>query len=186
MSTPPEPTLLAAGRFLQLVREGHWEYARRPGSIESVAVIAITDDNQIVLVQQDRIPVHCFTLELPAGLARDEADFAEESLLTAAQRELLEETGYTATHWQHAFHVASSTGLTDETAHVFLATGLTRQHAGGGVQGENITVRHCPLDQPLPWLQEQTQQGLLADARVYAALGFLAHQSAPPTPTPTP
>ncbi len=87
---------IRTGKFLALVKEGHWEYVDRIGVTGAAVVVAITDDEKLLLVEQYRIPVHARTIELPAGLVGDEPGGSTESLEDAAKRELLEETGYAA------------------------------------------------------------------------------------------
>ena len=83
-------------------------------------------------------------IELPAGLIGDE-DGAGESPRTAAERELLEETGYTARNWRDLGEFATSPGMSAETFHLFLATGLDQVGEGGGTAHEKITVHRVPL-----------------------------------------
>ena len=52
-----KPQILAETHYLQLVQDGHWTYARRPNSIGAVGIVAVTDDQHLVLVEQHRIPV---------------------------------------------------------------------------------------------------------------------------------
>ena len=132
-----------------------WLYATRPNATAVVAVLAINEDREVLLVRQHRQPLGTDLLELPAGLVGDDGD-PDEAALTAAKRELEEETGHTAKHWTELGRVASSPGLTDEVVTLFLAQGLTRTGDGGGIAGEDITVVRRPLadlpgegDQPL-------------------------------------
>ncbi|WP_043650764.1 NUDIX domain-containing protein [Nocardia thailandica] len=86
----------------------------------AVAVLALDDDGRVVLIRQYRHPVATRLLELPAGLL----DIDGEDPLTAAKRELAEETGLAADEWSVLVDVALSPGFTDEALRVFLATGL--------------------------------------------------------------
>lgn len=163
------PQVMAQGRFLRLVRRGRWEYAERPNTAGAVAVIALTDSDELVLVQQQRVPLGRACIELPAGLAGDMDDDPDESFLEAARRELLEETGFTAQHIEHLFPAVTSPGLTSESIDLYRATGLTRQHNGGGIDHEQITVHLVPIDRVDAWLAEQSSAGLAVDIKVYAA-----------------
>lgn len=87
----------------------------------AVAVVAVDDDGQVVLIRQYRHPLGERLLELPAGLI----DIAGEDPLAAAQRELAEETGLAAREWSVLVDVALSPGFTDEALRVYLARGLT-------------------------------------------------------------
>jgi len=57
--------ILHAGRILALVKEGHWEYAERNNVTGAAIIIAVTDEQKLLLVEQYRIPVHSRTIELP-------------------------------------------------------------------------------------------------------------------------
>ena len=106
--------VLAETKFLRLVQAGHWTFAQRPNTIGAVGIVAITDEQQIVLVEQYRIPLGADTIELPAGLVGDESEHANETIESAAFRELLEETGFEARQMKSLVMGASSGGLTDE------------------------------------------------------------------------
>ena len=169
MQEQDPPQVMAEGRFLRLVRRGRWEYAERPNTNGAVAVIALTDRDELVLVEQERVPLGRACVELPAGLAGDLDDDPQESFLEAARRELLEETGFAARHIDHLFPAVTSPGLTSESIDLYRATGLTRVHAGGGVGHEQITVHLVPVDHVDAWLAKRASAGLAIDIKVYAA-----------------
>ena len=168
-----KPQILAETHYLQLVQDGHWTYARRPNSIGAVGIVAVTDDQHLVLVEQHRIPVGGPVIELPAGLVGDDPVRREESWEEAAGRELLEETGYEAGRLERLVDGVSSAGLTDEWVHLIRAFQLKRQHAGGGVENESIIVHTVPLTEVSNWLQVQRTGGKQVDVKVYAGLYFL-------------
>src|SRR6476620_3714190 len=112
MADASEPKLMWAGRHLSILARGSWEYVSRNTRRPSVGIVAVTDDDQIVLIQQHRAPVNDDVIELPAGLAGDLAGAEQEPLVEAAKRELLEETGYTAREWTELICGYSSPGLT--------------------------------------------------------------------------
>ena len=159
---------LAEGRFLRLVKTGRWEFAQRTKATGIVIVVAITPDDEVLFVRQHRPAVAADVIEFPAGLAGD-VD-ADEELIEAARRELLEETGYDAGRIQSMFTGPSSAGLSDETVTIFVADQLVRTTEGGGVDGENITHFAIPLPQVDTWLAEQQAAGTLVGARVYSGL----------------
>ncbi len=86
----------------------------------AVAVAALDDDDNVVLINQYRHPIGRRLLELPAGLL----DVPGEDPLEAAKRELAEETGLAAREWSVLVDVALSPGFTDEALRVYLARGL--------------------------------------------------------------
>ena len=102
-----------------------------------------------------------------------------EALTIAAQRELLEETGYEAARWTLVVHGPPSAGMSDECVAVFLAEGLTRVHAGGGDDTENITVHAVPVSDAVQWLQAAANQGKMIDPKVYAGLFFASLSTSP-------
>ena len=165
-----EPTNLFASRWLILQQRGHWEFVRRPHANAAVGILAITDDQKVILVEQFRIPVQRPVIEIPAGLVGDEPEFADESLADTAARELLEETGYAAKNIQHLIASPTSAGMTSEFTHLFLATGLHREHAGGGTGHESIIVHEIPLQELRGWLHQQQELGKAIDFKIHAAL----------------
>ncbi|MEM9019288.1 MAG: NUDIX hydrolase [Planctomycetota bacterium] len=167
-STPStEIQTLTEGRFLRMVKQGRWEYVERHTSTGAVAVVAVTEADELILVEQDRVPLGGPCIELPAGLAGDLDDAADESFIEAARRELLEETGYHAQHIEHLFEVATSPGQTSETIDLYRAQGLTRQHAGGGVHHEQITVHLIPVPEAAGWLNKQARAGKRVDIKTW-------------------
>ena len=84
---------LYEGDWLRLVRIGHWEACERThGQGMAVIVIAVTPADEVLFVEQYRIPLGSRTVEMPAGLVGD--DHAQDTLVDAARRELIEETGW--------------------------------------------------------------------------------------------
>ena len=161
---------LYKGRFLNMMRVGSWEYCERVNNTGAVMVFACTPENKVLLVEEFRPPIGRRCLCFPAGLSGDEGP---ESDAAAARRELLEETGYEAEEVQFLFRGPSSPGLTSESLSFFLARGLRRVAAGGGVEGENISVREVPLDNIDAWLAAQVEQGIALDPRIYTGIYFL-------------
>ena len=163
--------MLHEGRFLNLVKEGSWEYCERRSGTPAVMIFACTPEGKVLLVEEYRPPIGQRCLCFPAGLSGDEGP---EAHADAARRELLEETGFTAASVRYLFTGPSSPGLTSETLHFYLAENLTRVTAGGGVDGENITVHEVPLPEIDAWLAARMKEGVAVDPRVYTGLYFLS------------
>jgi NTP pyrophosphohydrolases including oxidative damage repair enzymes len=166
-------TTLHTGKFLALVKEGHWEYADRTNATGAAIVVAVTGGRKLLLVEQYRVPVHARTIELPAGIIGDEPGGIDEAHAGAAVRELIEETGYEAGRMEGLTHGPSSSGLTSETVTLFLATQLRRVGSGGGVAHEDITVHEVPVTEVHDWLEAKAKSGVLIDPKVYAGLYFI-------------
>ncbi len=164
--------LLAEGRFLRFgIRDG-WEYAARKGMSGIVGILAVTDDGKLILVEQFRPPVAANVIELPAGLIGDEEGVEGEGILDGAARELLEEAGYRADHWEILCSGPVSPGSMQEVLHLVLADGLTRVGPGGGVPGESLRLHEVPLDGIEEWLREREREGAMVDLKIYAGLHF--------------
>lgn len=166
MASEPSKTL-HQGRHISMRSLGGWEYVSRNTRRPAVGIVAVTSEGRVVLVEQPRLPVGQSVIELPAGLSGDIAGQEDESLLEAAKRELLEETGYAAERWTELVSGYSSPGLTDESITLFLAEDLQRVGAGGGDATENITLHEVPFDEVLAWLR---QRGGMADFKLLAGL----------------
>ena len=132
------------GNFLHAVRDTvrlpdgattSREYILHPGA---VMVIPILDDGRIVLERQYRHPVKRVLVEFPAGKLD-----AGEGPLVCGQRELLEETGYTASEWAFACEINLAVGYSDEIIHIWFARGLvlTKPQLDAGEFVEVITAQ---------------------------------------------
>lgn len=105
-----------------------------------VGVVALTDNNEVIMVGQYRYPTKVYSWEIVEG----GVDIGEESL-AAAKRELKEETGYEAEHWEDlGGRVQLSNCFTDEIGKLFLARGLTKTEATPE-ETEVLTVKTIPL-----------------------------------------
>ena len=164
---------MAQGRFLRLLREGRWEYVTRVNSSGAAFIVAVTPARELVLVEQQRIPLHARTLELPAGMIGDEAHLRGESVTASALRELEEETGFRGARAEVLATGPVAAGLTSELLHLVRVHDLVRVHGGGGVGDENIVVHLAPLANIDAWLAERQAAGLMLEPRIYAALYFV-------------
>lgn len=170
---PADPVeTLGRGRWLELKREGRWEYVSRTTRRGAAFILALTDDAEIVFVEQYRTAIKGRCIELPAGIIGDEHGLEDEPIAAAAGRELEEETGYRAAFVEHLLTGPTAGGMSCEQLHLMLATGLTRVHDGGGVEGEDIRVHVVPLAGVDAWLYARMDEGLMVEPRIYAALRF--------------
>jgi ADP-ribose pyrophosphatase len=164
------------GRFLGLQERDSWEYAFRTNASGVVVLVPVTDSGELVLVEQHRTPVSSRVIELPAGLAGDTGN-RDENLKTAAQRELIEETGYRAGFLDELLSCPSTPGMSDEIITIFFAGDLQRVAAGGGDGDENITVHHVPLESATQWLETRMTEGIMVDPKIYAGLFWAGQRS---------
>lgn len=169
-----EKRILFEGEFLDLIREGHWEYVRRVNATGAAVIIAVSHEGKLLLVEQYRIPVHSRTIELPAGIIGDETE-QNESSVEGARRELLEETGYSADRIESLITGPVSSGLGSELITFYRASGLKKIGQGGGVANEEIIVHEVATTQVHDWLQEKVNTGILIDPKIYAGLYFIEH-----------
>ncbi len=133
------------------------EIVEHPGA---VGIIAITNDEKLVMVKQFRKPVEKFTLEIPAG----KLEVNEEPRETAI-RELKEETGYTANKFEYAFELYSSPGITNEKIQLFIATGLEKG-ATKLDEGEFIEIEEILLSD----LARKLKRGEILDSKTVIAI----------------
>lgn len=168
---------LGKGNYLELLSEDDWEYVRRYQATGVAVIMAKTNSNELLLVEQYRKPVQSFVIELPAGLVGDQKDNKNESSIEAARRELLEETGYYANQLQLMLHSPSSSGLTNEMLSVYLASELEKKHSGGGDESEQIKVHVVPINGIHNWLKAQLEKKKMIDYKIYIALYFFMNQA---------
>jgi ADP-ribose pyrophosphatase len=168
--------VIQSGKFLKLVKRDGWEYIERVNCTGVVIVVAKTDDDKVILVEQFRRPVQRNTIGFPAGLVGDERGKRGESCASAAKRELLEETGYQARKVTKFFEGPVSAGMCRDMVRIFHATGLKKVAKGGGVDDlEQIKVHEVPFRGIDQWLLRQQKKGILVGPNVFAGLYFLEH-----------
>ena len=162
------------GRFIAAKRQGKWEYVSRTRNIGAAVILAISD-GEVILVQQERVPLGCSCLELPAGLVGDGED--GEEIETAAARELEEETGYRAKRMTNLGRYFSSPGMSSEGFTLLRAEGLTKVGEGGGVEGEDIIVHRVPLAEVPAFIESKRAEGVAMDSKLLLLLGGLVSGS---------
>jgi len=133
------------------------EIVEHPGG---VAIVPVDDEGNIYCVRQYRYAMGEELLETPAG----KIDEGEETL-TCAMRELSEETGFTAQHYEYLGEIYPSPGFCAETLYAYLATGLVRgeKHLD---EGEFLEVEKYPFDK----LYNMALSGELKDAKSVIAI----------------
>ena len=130
----------------------------------AVGVVAIDEEDRIVLVGQHRYTLDRDSWEIPEGGVP-----TDESPLVGGQRELREETGLTASTWTELCTVDLSNSVTDETAVIFVATGLT-QGEPAPEPTESLAIRWVPFDEALA----MTMDGRITDAMSVVAIQRMA------------
>jgi len=140
------------------------EVVRHQGSAVVLPVDNTQYDPRILLEHQFRYAANETLWEVPAGRVD-----SGESALEAAKRELLEETGFTATRWTHAFYFYASPGFLAERMDVFLARGLKPGEAQPE-DDERIKVKFFPLNTAL----RMCLNGKIHDAKTMAAIFWYA------------
>ena len=168
----PNPELLYEGDWLRLVRRGHWESCERThGKGMAVIIIACTPDDEVLFVEQHRVPLGARTIEMPAGLVGDQS--GEDTLEDAARRELEEETGWRPANVEVLLVGPTSSGMSNERIAFVRATDLEKVGEGGGVDNEDITVHTVPRSEAPAWLMRKQREGFEVDLKLWAGLWML-------------
>jgi ADP-ribose pyrophosphatase len=167
--------ILWEGRYIAARRRGKWEYVSRTRNVSAAVILAIDDgpfgeaqDRHVLLVEQYRVPLGKFCLELPAGLIGDETE--GEAVEAAAARELEEETGYRPARMTDLGHYYSSPGMVSEGFTLLRAEGLVKVSDGGGVDGEDIVVHRVKLGELPDFVAHKRSQGVAIDVRMLLLL----------------
>ena len=120
------------------------EYIRHPGA---VVIVPLLDDGSVLLERQFRYPLDRVFIEFPAG----KIDAGEDPLL-CAQRELREETGYTASSWRHLCTIHNAIAYSDEHLEIYLARGLVAGPASLD-DGEFLDTFTARPEEILAWVR---------------------------------
>lgn len=126
----------------------------------AVAIVALDEADNTWLVGQSRYTLGAYSWELPMGGAP-----REEAPLTAAKRELAEETGIRAATWNEILRLHPSNSITDEVGIVYVATGLSFGETDFE-ETEDLTIQKLPLDDAIAMVLE----GRITDSISAAAL----------------
>ena len=129
----------------------------------AVAILALLDDGRILLERQYRYPIAKVCMEIPAGKLDP-----NEDPLVCAQRELEEETGYSASKWSYIRRIHPVISYSTEFIDIYLAEGL---QAGKSRLDEEefLDVFAAPLDEILAWVE----QGVITDVKTTIAIYWL-------------
>jgi ADP-ribose pyrophosphatase len=165
------------GKHVLVLERDGWEFVERKKGKSAVAILAVTDDDRVLFVEQFRRPVNARVIDFPAGLVGDEDD--QERPEETARRELEEEAGYACTTMECLISGPTSPGITSETVAFYRATGLSQRGAGGGIAGEDITVHRVPRSEIAGWLQRKIDEGMLIDVKIWAGLWWFDRHSSP-------
>ncbi len=143
------------------------ELIKHPGA---VAILAITDENKIVMVEQYRKALERELVEIPAG----KLEKGEEPRI-CAERELEEETGYECESLEWLISFYTSPGFADEIVHLYLAKGLKqKENAASPDEDEFVQLIELTLDEALQYVKEQK----IYDAKTVLAVQYLQLQEA--------
>ncbi len=132
----------------------------------AAAVVPLTEEGEVLLVRQFRYAVGEPLLEIPAGTLEP-----GEAPLACAVRELAEEVGAQATHWDPLAVLYPSPGVLTEAMHLFLATGLAAVPARAAAD-EDLAVERLPLREALA----RVERGEIRDAKSVAGLLLAARR----------
>ena len=143
------------------------EIIKHPGA---VAIIALTDDNKIVMVEQYRKALERIIVEIPAGKLEKGEDPG-----VCARRELEEETGYICEQMELLVSFYTSPGFADELVHVYIAAGLSKKEDAASLdEDEFLNVEELTLDEAIQYIKEQK----IYDAKTVYAVQYLQLQKA--------
>lgn len=156
------------GKFIVAKTRGKWEYVSRTRGIKAAVILAIDADDNVILVEQFRVPLGRPCIEFPAGLIGDHGE--DEDATEAAARELEEETGYRAARMEVLGEFYSSPGMVTESFTLLRAHDLEQVGPGGGVDGEDITVHRVPRKGIGQFIAESRARGLGIDVRLLMLL----------------
>ena len=181
-------TIIAEGKFMRFVKKGEWEYFERTNCSDIVIILAMTDEQKVIFVEQFRPPVNKNVIEFPAGLVNDysaheiiengktviiEKKRPEESVLSAAKRELLEETGYQANRIIKILEGPVSAGASSNIVTIVQALGLKKVSDGGGDVLEDIKIHEVLLNDVEDFFKKMQSDGCLIEPKIYTGLYFL-------------
>lgn len=138
-------------------KESWREVVHHPGAS---AVVAIDEENRIIMEKQFRYALNDYLLEIPAG----KLDKGEDPLV-CAKRELEEETGIIASEWISLGTIATSPGFCNEVIHLYVAKGLSKGEIHWD-EDEYVEVERYTFDELLQRINDET----IKDSKTLSAL----------------
>lgn len=123
------------------------EIVKHPGA---VAIIALTNDSKMLMVEQFRKPLERTLVEIPAGKLESGEDPA-----VCAKRELAEETGYSCDGLVHLTSFYTSPGFADELLHIYLATGLKKEGSLQLDEDEFVNLMEVTYEEAVKFVEEK-------------------------------
>jgi len=172
--TDQNDKILYEGQYLRLINRKGWEFAERINCAGVVFILAVTNDDKIVLCEQYRVPVGNSVIEIPAGLVSDTEATLGETFEDAAKRELLEETGYQAEKMTLIMEGPAAVGSSSAMIHFYRAERLEKVASGGGDETENIIVHEVALQDIDSQLRKWQMQRKYIEPKIFTALYFLS------------
>jgi ADP-ribose pyrophosphatase len=157
------------GKYIAAVKRGRWEYVSRTDDTKAVVVIA-EHEGKLILVEQYRVPVGGYCLELPAGLVGDED--AKATVEETAIKELEEETGFTAKRVERLGDFHSSPGMVAESFTLVRAHGVRKVGDGGGTEHEDIAVHLVARDELPAFVRKRRDAGVAVDVKLLLFMDF--------------
>jgi ADP-ribose pyrophosphatase len=143
------------------------EIVKHPGA---VAILAVTNDDKIIMVEQYRKALERTIVEIPAGKLEK-----GEKPAVCARRELEEETGYGCERLELLTSFYTSPGFADEIVHVYLAKGLSKiENSAALDEDEFVNLEELTLEEALQYVKEQK----IYDAKTIYAVQYLQLQRA--------
>ncbi len=161
------------GRVYELVSENitlengvttDMEFIHHPGA---AGIVPMPDKNQVILIKQYRHSLREYIWEIPAG-TRD----PDESMLTCARRELIEETGYSAEKWIELAEITPVPGYSDECIQLFIATNMKAAQQNLD-QDEMLNVHRVNFDEALDMIQRREIRDSKTISGLYLAYHWL-------------
>lgn len=158
-----------AGKYVRALKRGRWEYVSRANEVRAVVVLA-EHDGKVILIEQYRMAIGGYCLELPAGLVGDEDPSA--TVEDTAVKELEEEAGFTGTGVERLGEFHSSPGMVSESFSLVRVTGVSPCGAGGGTEHEDIKVHLVARAEIPAFVEGKRTEGCAVDVKLLMFMNF--------------